>query len=368
MAKEPTDAKAWPVSRVLVMFGGRSHEHQISCLSAATVVAALREAGHEVVTLGITREGRFTASDVPKAPVGKLPEVAEGNTVALVAMREGVTLVTFDHDDQTIIERRIIDVVFPVLHGAGGEDGTIQGLCETLGVAYVGADVAASTLGVDKVAMKQQFARAGLPQVSFVPVTARQFTDEPDTVIDGIVAALNAPWFVKPAGEGSSFGINRVTQKLDLGEALAAAFRYGSKVIVEEGLTGARELEVGVIGSDEIHVTTPGEIVSAHTFYDFDAKYVTASTLVVPAEIAQSVAKELRALAKVAYRAIGCRGLARIDFFLDGPRLLVNEINTIPGFTSQSMFPLLWAHEGLSFEEVVDRLVTDSLLNHTAKV
>jgi len=362
MAKEPADAKTLPVSRVLVVFGGRSHEHQISCLSAATVVHALSEAGHAVVTSGITRDGRWTDSEVPVAAKGMLPEVAGGNTAALVAFRDGVTLVTFDEHDTAIVRRQPVDVVFPVLHGAGGEDGTIQGLCETLGVPYVGADVAASALGVDKVAMKLQFALAGLPQVPFVAVTAAQFANELDPICDTIVRQLDGPWFVKPACEGSSFGITRVTDSEELVPALANAFQFGTKVIVEAGQDHAREIEVGVIGSfDDIHVTTPGEIVSAHTFYDFDAKYVTASTLVIPAYIDEAIATEIRALAESAYRAIGCRGLARVDFFLVGTELLVNEINTIPGFTSQSMFPLLWEHEGWPFSQLVDRLIADAL-------
>lgn len=344
-----------------MLFGGRSHEHQISCLSAATVVAALNEAGHTVIPVGITREGRWTDSAVPNAPAGTLPEVTGGNTTALVTFPDGATLVTFDGDDTNIVNRQPIDVVFPVLHGAGGEDGTIQGLCETVGVAYVGADVAASTLGVDKVAMKHQFAQAGLPQVPFVAVTQQQFAKQRDTVLDTIVTTLNAPWFVKPACEGSSFGISRVVDSNELADAVAGAFRFGPKVIVEEGKDGAREIEVGVIGHDELNVTTPGEIVSAHTFYDFDAKYVTASTLVIPADIEPAIAAQIHTLAKQAYQAIGCRGLARVDFFLTDTQLLVNEINTIPGFTSQSMFPLLWAHEGRPFSRLVDRLIADAL-------
>lgn len=349
------------MSRVLVVFGGRSHEHQISCLSAATVVHALNEAGHDVVTAGITRKGRWTDSDVPVAANGTLPEVAGGNTATLVAFREQVALVTFDEHDATMVRRQTVDVVFPVLHGAGGEDGTIQGLCETIGVPYVGADVAASTLGVDKVAMKQQFAHVGLPQVPFVAVTATQFAADPGPVCDTIVRQLDAPWFVKPACEGSSFGITRVTESNDLAAALTHAFQFGTKVIVEAGQDDAREIEVGVIGSEDIQVTAAGEIVSAHTFYDFDAKYVTASTLVIPADIDATIATQIRILAETAYRAIGCRGLARVDFFLAGTELLVNEINTIPGFTSQSMFPLLWAHEGWPFSQLVDRLITDAL-------
>jgi len=350
-----------PVSRVLVVFGGRSHEHSISCLSAATVVSALIEAGHDVVSVGITRDGRWTRSAVPVAVNGALPSVTNGDTAALVALRDGVSVVTFTSDDTTIASTEPVDVVFPVLHGAGGEDGSIQGLCETLGVAYVGADIAASARGVDKIAMKQQFAAAGLPQVPFVPLTAATFAADPAGELARIQTQLHTPWFVKPACEGSSFGITRVTDDAELDAAIRYAFTFGEKVIVEQGLVGARELEVGVIGHDTVTVTRPGEIVSAHTFYDFDAKYVTTSTLNIPAEIDPATTHALQVLARRAYHAIGCRGLARIDFFYYDGALLVNEINTIPGFTAHSMFPLLWAYEGEPFTHIVHRLITDAL-------
>ncbi len=349
------------MSRILVVFGGRSHEHPISCLSAATVVDALITAGHDVVIVGITRQGRWSRQSVPQAKDTSLPHVNDdAPTATLARLKDGVHLLTFAHDDATVTSQEPVDVVFPVLHGIGGEDGTIQGLCDTLGVAYVGADVAASALGVDKVAMKQAFAARNLPQVAFVPVTKHQFVTGQSGIITTIETTLDGPWFVKPACEGSSFGITRVTDASALADAISHAFTFGEKVIVEAAVTNARELEVGVIGYDDVTVTTPGEIVSAHTFYDFDAKYVTTSTLTIPADIPQDLATKIRSLATVAYRAIGCRGMARVDFFYTGTELYVNEINTIPGFTAHSMFPLLWAHEGWTFSQLVDRLVNDA--------
>lgn len=346
------------------MFGGRSHEHQISCLSARTVVDAARAAGHTPVTVGVDRQGRFVRCDVPVAEPGLLPEVGDGPTATLVRTREQVDVVTFN-DDGTVTTAEPVDVAFAVMHGAGGEDGTIQGLFDTLGLPYVGANVAASALGVDKIAMKQQFAAAGLPQVPFVAVTRPAFTASPQTVVDEIARRLHAPWFVKPACEGSSFGISRIDDKNALDDAIRHAFTFGARVIVEEGVVGARELEVGVIGDADPEITVPGEIVSAHTFYDFDAKYTVSSTLNIPADVPESLVEQIKRLATVAYQAIGCTGLARVDFFLTGEKLLVNEINTIPGFTAHSMFPMLWAHEGMPFPQLVDRLISDAL--HAAK-
>lgn len=359
-------AKICVVSRVLVLFGGRSPEHSISCLSAHTVTRALTDAGHTVLTVGIRQDGRWTRSDVPVASGDALPKVGDGPTCSLVMRATGVALVTFTNDGDAIAASEPVDVVFPVLHGAGGEDGSIQGFCETVGVAYVGADVAASARGVDKVAMKQDFAAAGLPQVPFVPVTHRVFRDDADAVVRQIVTELPAPWFVKPACEGSSFGISRVEQAADLPAAITHAFTFGAKVIVEAGLTGARELEVGVIGSDDLNITGPGEIVSAHTFYDFSAKYLTASALHIPADVSDDVATQIRDIAATAYRAIGCRSFARVDFFYVDGELLINEINTIPGFTAHSMFPLLWAHENVPFAELVDQLVSAALATRKA--
>lgn len=347
------------MSRVLVVFGGRSHEHQISCLSAATVVTGLATAGHTPVTVGVTRDGRWVRTDVPDAPAGTLPEVNDGPTATLVVTGDGVDVLTFD-DAGHVTAREPVDVAFAVMHGAGGEDGTIQGMFATLGLPYVGANVAASALGVDKIAMKRTFAAHGIPQTPFVGVTRHTFHTDPAATVTAITDTLAAPWFVKPACEGSSFGISRIDDPDQLAEAITHAFTFGADVIVEAAVMDARELEVGVLGSDTPEVTGPGEIVSAHTFYDFDAKYSVASQLIIPADVPPQQVAEIKRLAQVAYQAIGCTGFARVDFFLTGDTLLLNEINTIPGFTGHSMFPLLWAHEGMPVHELCDRLVRDA--------
>lgn len=348
------------MKRVMLLFGGRSAEHAISCLSARSVVDAIDTSRYEVVTIGITRNGRWTRTDgVPQADGrGSLPQVGEdGPTVALVGTRHGPRLVEFDSDDEKITSQRSIDVAFPLLHGPWGEDGTVQGLLATVGVPYVGADVTASSIGVDKAAMKANFAARGLPQLSYRVVHRARWEASASRVADELSAALPLPWFVKPARQGSSIGISKVGAPQQLAPAMREAFAHGSVAMVEEGFEGAREIEVGVLGDGQMDVTRPGEILPTSEFYDFEAKYLDASELVIPAQVTQQVADETGRLARAAYRAIGCRGLARVDFFLREEQLVVNEINTIPGFTPASMFPQLWASEGMSYPQLVDRLI-----------
>lgn len=348
------------MKRVLILYGGRSSEHQVSCLSARSVLAAIDRSRYDVLTVGITREGRWTLTDgrIRAEPGEALPSVQdEGPTVALVGQRSGPELVCFPDDGQA---RSLgpVDVAFPVLHGPFGEDGTVQGLLATVGVPCVGADVTASSIGIDKTAMKATFAGHGLPQGSYEVVRQEQWFADPDAVRQRLEQALPYPWFTKPARQGSSIGIHKVEGPDALPEALADGFAYDRVVIVEAGLARPRELEVGVLGNQDLSVTAPGEIRPSHEFYDFEAKYLDDSELVVPAEVDAEVAAEIDRLARAAYRAIGCRGMARVDFFLDGDgRLLVNEINTIPGFTPNSMFPRLWEAEGMDYPALVDRLL-----------
>ena len=345
--------------RVLLLYGGRSAEHAISCLSARSVVDVVDPSRYDVVTVGITRGGRWTRTDgvAPATSDRRLPEVADdGPTVALVGTRSGPRLVEFDADDAEITSQHAVDVAFPLLHGPWGEDGTVQGLLATVGVPYVGADVTASSIGVDKAAMKASFTARGLPQLAYQSVHRRRWeADEAGVRAD--LAAIPLPWFVKPARQGSSIGITKVREPGELSAAMHAAFDHA---VVEEGLEGAREIEVGVLGDGEVQVTRPGEILPTHEFYDFEAKYLDTSELVIPADVDAWVVAETDRLARIAYQAIGCRGLARVDFFLRGDELVVNEINTIPGFTPASMFPQLWAAEGLPYARLVDRLLTDA--------
>lgn len=351
------------MKRVVVLYGGRSSEHQISCLSARSVLEVIDRSRYEVIAVGITRSGRWTVTDghIASGPDG-LPEVPDdGNTAALVGTRRGLILVELDDDGGRVGSRGIIDVVFPLLHGPWGEDGTVQGLLATVGVSYVGADVTASSIGIDKSAMKATFAAAGLPQSAYQVVHHAQWRDE----AGGVRARLDTlplPWFVKPARQGSSIGISKVGDVASLDTAMATALVHDDIVVVEQGVTAARELEMGVVGNELLDVSGPGEIVPASEFYDFEAKYLASSDLIIPAEVDRRTETLLRDYAVRAYRAIGCRGMARIDFFLasDGT-LLVNEINTIPGFTSTSMFPRLWQAQGVTFAALVDRLLDNAM-------
>ncbi len=348
------------MARVLVLYGGRSAEHPVSCLSARSVLRALESTSHEVLPVGITYDGRWTLTDGVIAPVtdGTMPEVAgDGPTAALVTSATGPELIVLGRDGQ--VERRIaIDVAFPVLHGPGGEDGSVQGMLATVGLPYVGADVAASAIGVDKAAMKGRFRLHGLPQVAHLAFELDRWQREPDLVREEL-DRIPLPWFVKPARQGSSIGITRVDDPAALGAAIDEAALHDHRIVVEEGLTALRELEVGVLeDAGRVEVSCVGEIVPINRFYDFDAKYLTPSRLEVPAAIDPATAEAIEEVARRAFTAIGGRGMARIDLFLaaDG-RLLLNEINTIPGFTEASMFPRVWAASGVDFTALVERLL-----------
>lgn len=357
------------MKRALLLFGGRSTEHQISCLSARSVLEVIDRDRYEVVAVGITRDGRWTLTDgnIEVAAGQQLPEVDDsGPTVALVGTRHGPTLVRVDDlggGHAATSSLGPIDVAFPLLHGPWGEDGTVQGLLTTVGVPYVGADVTASSIGIDKAVMKATFAARSLPQGGYLAVHRSRWEHDPDGVRAELAAALPAPWFTKPVRQGSSIGISKVHDLDELDGAMNEAFTFDEVVLIEQGLEHARELEVGVLGGNELDVSRPGEIVPSNEFYDFDAKYLAASDLRIPADVPADVVDRSGALARRAYRAIGCRGMARVDLFLqpDG-ELLINEINTIPGFTPNSMFPRLWAAEGVTYTRLVERLLTDARL------
>lgn len=345
--------------RVLVLFGGRSAEHGISCLSARNVLSSLDRARYDVTAVGITREGRWTlAEQIPEGDGHNLPEVAaDGPTVALVRTGKGPRLLRCEPEAGDIGG---VDVVFPVLHGPYGEDGAVQGLLDSVGVAYVGAGVTASALGMDKSVAKELFALHGLPQVPFVSVREGRWKDAAEAVLDELTATLAPPWFTKPARQGSSIGISRCRDRDELAAGIVGALVYDEVVVVEQGVCDAREIECGVLGNATIEVSAPGEIVTGHDFYDFDGKYRDEGLrLDSPAEVPDAVVARCRELAVGAFRAIGARGMARVDFFYlpEQDTVLVNEINTIPGFTAVSMFPLVWASAGYDGPALVDRLI-----------
>lgn len=356
--------------RVAVVFGGRSSEHGVSCLTARQVLAAIDPGRYDVVPIGITRDGAWVLQTGEPAALqpGSLPEVdPSGTDVVLAASRLSVA-------DPGDIPRELgrVDVVLPLLHGPWGEDGTIQGLLEMAGVRYVGAGVLASAVAMDKPYANIVFADAGLDQLPYVVLTPQLAKTEPDAM-RASVAALGLPVFVKPARAGSSMGGTLVRTAEELDAAVAAAQEHDPKVIVEPGAVGAREIECGVIqGLDGVpEASVVGEISvaagPAHEFYDFAAKYLdgTSSNL-IPADLGDDIAEQVRSSAVRAFTALGCEGLARVDFFLlPGGRLLINEVNTMPGFTPYSMFPQLWAASGLDYPALVDRLLQLALARPT---
>jgi D-alanine-D-alanine ligase len=349
--------------RVLLVFGGRSAEHEVSVVSARSVLEALDPERYEVVTVGIDKEGGWHLLPGPPAlpSTGELPAVATGagSDVSLDRVPGTRELVSSSGD------REPIDVVFPLVHGPFGEDGTLQGLFEMAGIPYVGAGVLASAVGMDKAVQKVLFAAAGLPVVSHEVVTEREWREDPEAVT-ARAEALGTPLFVKPASLGSSVGITKVKTPADLDPAMREAFRHGRKALIEQGAEGAREIECAVLGNDDPVASVPGEIIPTAEFYDYRAKYRDDSTrLVVPAEIPAEIAEEVQRMAVAAFRAIDAAGMARVDFFYRKPdELIVNEINTIPGFTTVSMYPRLWDASGIAYPELVDRLVRLAVERH----
>ena len=360
--------------RVAVVFGGRSSEHAISCVSAGSVLRALDRERYDVVPIGVTPDGRWVleADDPDRLAIadGKLPEVDAGGTSIVLAADPTRPDLEVHEANQVPESLGTVDVVFPVLHGPFGEDGTIQGLLEMAGVPYVGSGVLASAVAMDKGAMKTVFAQAGLEQAPYVVITDRDWRRRRDEVLAG-VAALGLPVFVKPARAGSSLGITKVKTADAVVAAIEEARRHDPRVVVEASVESAREVECGVLVDEdgEPRASVCAEIVvhGEHEFYDFEAKYLDdAADLVVPADLDPGVAERVRELAVLAFEALGCEGLARCDFFVtaDG-RVLVNEVNTMPGFTSISMFPRVWAESGVDYPSLVDRLVADALRRGT---
>ncbi|UMG93074.1 D-alanine--D-alanine ligase family protein [Nocardioides sp. TF02-7] len=363
-------------TRVAVVFGGRSSEHAISCVTAGSVLQAIDRERYDVVPIGIAPDGRWVleADDPERHAIrgpGQLPSVdASRAPVTLTRTGSGAGLVV---SEAAAPPRELgdVDVVFPLLHGPWGEDGTIQGMLEMAGVRYVGAGVLASAVSMDKAYMKVVLGAAGLPLMPSTTVTAREWAADPDAVRKR-VAALGYPAFVKPSRGGSSIGIAKAHAADELDAALEGALVHDPKVLVEASAEGAREVECGVLETldGDVETSVPAEIriTGDHEFYDFDAKYLPeeATELDVPALLPEDTAARMRELAAQAFRAVGCEGLARVDFFLmpDGS-LVVNELNTMPGFTPLSMFPRMWAATGLDYGALVDRLISLALRRGT---
>lgn len=354
--------------RVAVLFGGRSSEHEVSLMSARSVLDALDPDRYEVVQIGITKEGTWLVTDdaverlIERASAaGALEGRVEGTeTVALLAdpSREG-RLVKPRGGSPHAADEESIDVVFPLVHGQTGEDGALQGLFDLAGVAYVGAGVLGSALGMDKEVAKRLWSATGLPVAPYLALRTSEWREDPSRWKGEIASTLGFPCFVKPANSGSSIGVVKAHDLDELPAAIDEAARYDVKLLVERGIEG-RELECGVLGNERPEASVVGEVVPGHEFYDYEDKYFDdAVELIVPAELSDEVSGEIRRLAVEAFVALEVRGMARVDVFLEEGtgQVWLNEVNTIPGFTGQSMFPRLWEASGVPYPELCDRLI-----------
>src|SRR5205814_1386113 len=386
--------------RVGILFGGRSGEHEVSLLSAASVLGAIDKSKYEVVPIGITKEGRWlTSAEAEKLLNGKTPEhearhlrAGEPETTPAAAVlaageavvvppepkKSGGSLAPFQTDpglSRRAADRAInVDIIFPVLHGTFGEDGTIQGLLELADIPYVGAGVLGSAAGMDKDIMKSLFRAAGLPIVKHVTVLRSQWKANPKKAQRLVESKLKYPVFVKPANLGSSVGISKARQRNELGPAIKEAAKFDRKIVIEQGVGGrkqkAREIECSVLGNDQPKASVPGEIVPGKEFYDYTAKYLDeGSQLIIPAKLTKAATRKVQELAIKAFQAVDCSGLARVDFLMDpkNRKIYVNEINTMPGFTAISMYPKLWAASGLAYPDLIERLIEYGLERHREK-
>ena len=368
--------------RVGVIYGGRSGEHEVSLASAAAVFKNLDPARYEAIPIKIEKDGRWSLPDRPPA-IDKAADVIhetrapqleadDRRETHLVARPGGDTLVTLDRSrPNATVSTLALDVVFPVLHGPYGEDGTVQGLLELANVPYVGAGVLASAVGMDKAAMKLVFAAKGLPICDYEVVLRRDWQHDERATLQTVVDRLGFPVFVKPANLGSSVGISKAKHVAELRTAIKLAGEFDRKVIVEAAVPKAREIEVAVLGNDEPDASVPGEIIPSGEFYDYEAKYLNADSRdVIPAPLPERLTQEIRLLAVAAFKALDCAGMARVDFLLadDGSgSLYVNELNTIPGFTTISMYSKMWAASGVSYPQLIDRLIALAIERHAEK-
>jgi D-alanine-D-alanine ligase len=361
--------------RVGVIFGGRSGEHDVSLRSAQAVMGALGDAGFEVVPVGVTRQGQWLHGGDPLAQLAAESRLPLPETAGVRASANGHAAMVPVRSERFSLERadagltEEVDVLFPVLHGPFGEDGTVQGFLELSDVPYVGSGVLGSAVGKDKIVSKQLFERAGIPVAPWTWVLRRDWRRDPEAVTAKVEREIGFPCFVKPANLGSSVGISKVHHAGELAGAMTEASHWDRKILIEQGLD-ARELEVSVLGNDDPVCSVVGEIVPINEFYDYDAKYVDdGSELLIPAPITGEQAETVRELAVRTFRAIDGAGLARVDFFLERPTgaIYLNEINTMPGFTVTSMYPRLWEASGLPFPELVRRLVELAVERHAER-
>ena len=365
-----------------VIYGGRSGEHEVSIASAAAVVQNLDKQRYEPIPIRIEKDGRWIIADrLPSS--SSAAEVIEqsraeaakrlgrgGREAHLLAHPGDEQIMTIERGSTPAITGLALDVVFPVLHGPYGEDGTVQGLLELANIPYVGAGVLASALGMDKAVAKLAFKARGLPLAAYLVVLRSDWIAEPARVTAEVTTRLGYPVFVKPANLGSSVGISKAKSEAALPAAIDTAAEFDRKIVIEAAVPNAREIEIGVLGNDTPETSVPGEVIPSREFYDYQAKYLDDdSKVIIPAQLSPGVAAEVKRLAIDVYRAVDCAGMARVDFLMDGGTgaLFVNEINTIPGFTTISMYSKMWAASGVPYPELLDRLITLARERHAEK-
>jgi D-alanine-D-alanine ligase len=372
MAQKANTKKA-PKMKIGVLYGGRSGEHDVSLCSAASVIAALDSNKYKVTAIGIDRDGKWYVQEKPEIVAhkdfGKILSLKKKGKWLVNHFEQKNKLHLYNVKNKN--KEVIIDVVFPVLHGTFGEDGTLQGLLELAMVPYVGADVIGSAVGMDKDIAKRLLKEAGIPVVSSITFNKQQWKTNAQNIIQNAVEKLGLPLFVKPVCTGSSVGIKKVKEKENLAKAINFAFQFDTRVLIEKAID-CREIECAVLGNDNPQASVLGEIIPKHEFYSYEAKYIdpNGAALIIPAQIDSFLAEKIRKTAVDGYTALGCSGMARVDFFLDknADEFYLNEINTIPGFTSISMYPKLWEATGLKYSDLLDKLIQLALERHKKKV
>jgi len=376
--------------RVGVIYGGRSGEHEVSVASAASIIKHLDRGRYEPVPIRIEKDGRWTLADKAPTAISAADVIEHVRLESARSIRPGreAHLVAHPGEDTVLsIERQAtssdidatgaatvrgvgLDVVFPVLHGPYGEDGTVQGLLELANVPYVGAGVLGSAVGMDKAVMKTLFIASNLPVGPYIVVLRPEWTAGADAVATRVAEELRYPVFVKPANLGSSVGISKAKSDADLLTAMELALQFDRKIVIEAAVPGAREIECSVLGNDDPQASIPGEVIPSREFYDYEAKYLDdASQVIIPADLSDTQVRDVQRLAIAAFRAVDCAGMARVDFLMsrDDGRMYLNEVNTIPGFTTISMYPKMWEASGLSYPALIDRLITLALERHAEK-
>jgi D-alanine-D-alanine ligase len=357
--------------RIGILYGGRSGEHEVSLCSAASVLSALDKKKYEVVAIGIDRDGRWYVQREPEIiddkDFGKVLKLRKEGNWLVNHFEKNNKLYLYDTESKREV---YVDVVFPVVHGIFCEDGTIQGLLELAVVPYVGADVIGSAVGMDKDVSKRLLKEAGIPIVSWITLSREQWEREQSCVINSIVDRIGFPLFVKPSNAGSSVGIKKVKGEDMLQESIAHAFLYDRKILIEKAID-CREIECSVIGNHSPEASVLGEVIPRHEFYSYEAKYIdpNGAELKIPAQVDESLALKIRETAIEGYKILCCSGMARVDFFLENnsEKFYLNEINTIPGFTSISMYPKLWEKTGMQYNKLIDKLIQLSIERHKEK-